>query len=221
MAELAKKFHFKKNGTDQQAKLYTTTAEAGSDHTPIKVDGATVYVALGPTSDSRATLGRMKKSNGSTVAVLTAGKPPYNKVSYTTAGTYTWTCPQGVTTAKVTVAGGGGGGYWNMYNIETGAFRWWQGGSGALVTQTVSVNAGQVYTVVVGAGGAQNGYVGTSYPGTKAGNGGTSSALGVSAQGGGGAGNGNGTSYGSGGGGGYGPSAGASGWVYIEYGGDI
>lgn len=219
MAELTKKFHFSKNGTDQQAKLYTTTAEAGSDNTPIKVDGATVYVALGPTSDSRATLGRMKKSNGSTVAVLTAGKPPYNKVSYTTAGTYTWTCPQGITTAKVTVAGGGGGGVmWISFDKSKsdGA----NGGSGALVTRTVSVNAGQSYSIVVGAGGQGKFYYNSS---GAAGNGGASSALGVSAQGGGGAStnNGNGISYGSGGAGGIFNSDGGAGWVYIEYGGDI
>lgn len=219
MAELTKKLNISKNGATQQAKLYTTTAEAGSTYQQFKVDNTNVYVSLGSSSDSRATLGRVKRS-GTEYAIMTSGKPPYNKVSYTTAGTYTWTCPAGVTTAKVTVAGGGGGGFIYLPNIETTSPDTYAGGQGALTTQTVSVTSGTTYSVVVGAGGIVGyGLMGTTNVYATAG--GTSSACGVSAQGGGAAARGsNGTSYGSGGAGGLAMN-GSAGWVYIEYGGDI
>lgn len=110
MAELTKKFHILKNGTNQQAKLYTTVAEAGSSYTPIKVDGSTVYIPLGATSDSRATFGRLKVSKGTEYAILSSGKPPYAESFYGSRGTYTWTCPAGVTRVRVAVVGGGCGG---------------------------------------------------------------------------------------------------------------
>lgn len=210
MAELAKKLYIKKGTTQQTAKIYSTTTEAGNAYVHLIVDGVHVYMPLGGTTDSRATIGRVKETSGTQFAILSSGKPPYHKDSYTSPGTYTWTCPAGVTTARVTVAGGGGGGaVYSFIKIS--------GGSGALITQSVSVSPSTTYTVVVGAGGA----IGPSQ-GHSASDGGTSSALGVSARGGGGATKNGGTSYGSGGAGGSdGMVNGSPGWVYIEYGGDI
>lgn len=105
MATLIKKQRFLKNGSAQTANIYSTTAEAGSDYIPTQADGVAGYVAIGSTTDSRATLGRIKKSSAAAeLAVLSTGKPPYNKVEYRTPGTYTITFPPGTTTAKVTVA---------------------------------------------------------------------------------------------------------------------
>lgn len=210
MAELAKKLYIKKGTTQQTAKIYSTTMEAGNAYVHLIVDGVHVYMPLGSTTDSRATIGRVKETSGTQFAILSSGKPPYHKDSYTSPGTYTWTCPAGVTTVRVTVAGGGSGGYQAMSTN-------YAGGSGALVIQTVSVTAGATYTVVVGAGGA----------GGKSGNwakkGGTSSAFNVSAKGGKGYDmEGPAISYGNGGAGGAaGNNPGSPGWVYIEYGGDI
>lgn len=110
MAELAKKLHFKKDGVEQTGKAYSTTAEAGAEYIPNKIDDVTCYVAIGNTTDNRATVGRVKKSNTAAErAILSTGKPPYTEQSWTTAGTYTWTCPQGVSRIRLAVCGGGGG----------------------------------------------------------------------------------------------------------------
>ena len=214
MAELNKTIHIRKGSTEQIVKLYTTQAEAGDAHSYIKVDGVQAYIPLGAENDSRATMGRVKDHTGNKFAILTSGKPPYHKDSYTSPGTYTWTCPVGVTTARVTVAGGGAGGC-------TAFFVKHPGGSGALITTNVSVSPNSSYSVVVGAGSA--GLVSTNVPNYPQ-NGGTSSALGIQAQGGKGyqGGGSPAQSYGDGGAGGAdGDHAGSPGWVYIEYGGDI
>ena len=109
MAELAKKLHLKKGTTEHLAKAYSTTAEAGAEYITNKIDGVTAYVPIGATNDSRATVGRVKKSGSAEKAILMMGKPPYTEKSWTTAGTYTFTVPQGVTRIRVAVCGGGSG----------------------------------------------------------------------------------------------------------------
>lgn len=237
MAELNKKLHIRKGSTEQTVKLYTTRAEAGGAHSYIKVDGVRAYIPLGAENDGRATMGRVKEHTGSQLAILASGKPPYHKDSYTTPGTYTWTCPAGVTTARVTVAGGGGGGLatkWKLVPIGTASYHGASGGKGANATSTISVIPSKTYTVVVGSGGSP--YISTnSKDGNSsryAGNGGISSFDSLTAKGGQGgyylrndATFHKGASYGSGGAGGStwdtGANAGGNGWVYVEYGGDI
>lgn len=180
MAELAKKIHIRKGSTEQTVKLYTTVAEAGDAFAYIKVDGVQAYIPLGAENDSRATMGRVKEHTGSQFAILTSGKPPYHIDSYTNAGTYTWTCPAGVTKAKVTVAGGGGGGL-ELTGRNTVIHK---GGRGALVTQTIDVNPHTTYTVVVGGGGAGQAKKYTVGPYTDCTAGGTSSFATLSARGG-------------------------------------
>lgn len=108
MAELIKKLRFKKNTTEQLAKAYSTTAEAGAEYITNKIDGVTTYIPIGATNDSRVTMGRVTK-NG-TKAILNSGKPPYTEKSWTSPGTYTFTVPQRITRIRVAVCGGGGGG---------------------------------------------------------------------------------------------------------------
>lgn len=108
MAELAKKLHLKKGTTEHLAKAYSTTAEAGTEYITNKIDGVTAYIPIGATTDSRATIGRVKKSGDAEKAILTMGKPPYTEKSWTTAGTYTFTIPQGVTRVRIALCGGGG-----------------------------------------------------------------------------------------------------------------
>ena len=75
--------------------------------------------------------------------------------SFTTAGSTTWTCPTGVTTATVECWGGGGsGGAGINGGGTTASSNAGGGGGGAYVIKAVSVTPGTVYTVVVGAGGA-------------------------------------------------------------------
>ena len=109
MAELTKMLHFLKNGSDQTAKVYSTTDEAGDNYVQCKIDGVACYVPLGATDDTMATNGRVIKG-GSAYAIKSQSKPPYTEISYTTAGTYTFTVPSGVNRMRVAVCGGGGGG---------------------------------------------------------------------------------------------------------------
>jgi hypothetical protein len=68
---------------------------------------------------------------------------------YTTPGTYSWICPQGVEAVSVLLVGGGGGG------MSTGSGGGNQGGGGGALAykNNIPVVAGQSYTVVVGDGG--------------------------------------------------------------------
>lgn len=234
MAELDKTLHIRKGSTEQIVKLYTTQVEAGDAYSYIKVDGVQAYIPLGDENDSRATIGRVKEHTGSQFAILTSGKPPYHKDSYTTPGTYTWTCPAGVTTARVTVAGGGGGGVAFRLTGLLGTDGSAPGGSGAMVISTIPVIPGHTYQVIVGGRGNPLVQISKRIQTGKASDGSPSSFHTLSASGGGGgeiigsspiykceAG----ASYGSGGAGGsawkVGANAGGNGWVYVEYGGDI
>lgn len=110
MAELVKKHHYKQNGVEQTAKTYSTIAEAGTEYIENKIDGVICYVAIGDTTDNRATVGRVKKSSiAAERAILSTGKVPYTEISWTTPGVYTWTAPGGVYRALVATCGGGAG----------------------------------------------------------------------------------------------------------------
>jgi hypothetical protein len=122
-----------------------------------------------------------------------------------TGAAQSWTAPPGVTSARVTLDGGQGGGVPNPDSPQQAA-----GGEGAAVTATIGVTPGAAYTVQAGGaapsdgsgaggynGGGPAGLAPASYPGPGGGGGGASDfALGTSmlavAGGGGGAG-GNGT----------------------------
>ena len=82
---------------------------------------------------------------------------------YSTPGTYTWTVPPCVTQITVQVWGGGGGGgsVWTRFDPTTNGptsneacVTAGGGGGGGFAQRTYTVVPGQVYTIVVGAGGA-------------------------------------------------------------------
>lgn len=228
MALLNAKLYVKRNGEAAvPCNLYSTTEEVGGEYVTVTASNTKAYAKLGGTSDAFCTQGRVKKGTN-TYAILSQAKPPYNKIEYRTPGTYTVTFPVGVTTAKSTVAGAGGGGAGNNWINEAPIAPGGNGGSGELITKNISVTPLSTLTIIVGSGGAGGHYWG--YPGSA---GGSSSIVNfVTARGGGGglSSNRNGTSYGNGGAGGLGGKrtdrgedgrAGSSGWVIIEYGGDI
>ena len=194
-----------------------------------------------------ASSGRIQKA-GVTYNIKTQSKPPYNKVEYRTPGTFTFTVPAGITTLLLTAAGGGGGRGGDcdlsIYPDGSGSIAsGGSGGTGQLVTKTVTVSSGSSYNVIVGAGGSSGSStrVTTKHRNTYAGdgkNGGTSSVGSLIKAAGGGGGTGgssqcaggdcynlyksehrvngrNGKSYSGG------AKEGKSGWVIIEYGGDI
>ena len=72
----------------------------------------------------------------------------YGESTFTTSGSHTWTCPSGVSSVSVVCVGGGGEAGTANSNDSTG------GGGGALAYKnSISVTAGNNYTVTVGAGG--------------------------------------------------------------------
>lgn len=221
-----------KKGTATWAvPIYDNTGEAGSAYSYIKVGGATGYIPLCSTSDSRATAGRIKEHTGTIFAIATSGTPAYQKVTYSTPGSYTFTVPAGVTKLRVEVAGGGGssgGGdfYWD--GDDKNYFRGGKGGNGAKINTSISVTPFSKITIIVGAGGTAPGFQqdgvdggSSSVPGVTAGGGGkgleskkyeNNRTDGANASNGlGGAGG----AYGDAAGGG---RAGSNGWVIIEYG---
>jgi hypothetical protein len=119
-----------------------------------------------------------------------------NVVSFTTAGSATWTVPDGVTSLAIAATGGGGG----------GAF--FPGGNGGVVTATLTVSPGDVLTLEVGGGGGTDGLTGGGGGSTNV-NAGTTNQ--IIAGGGGGAGIGSGGSGSGGNGGGNGTGAGSNG----------
>lgn len=104
MAELTKKLQVKVSGTTTPCKIYSTSAEAGTSYVRAKVDNVEAYIPLVAASDGRAS-----KVHIGSKCIATTGKPPYTEKSWTTAGTYTFTVPAGVTRIRVAVCGGGGG----------------------------------------------------------------------------------------------------------------
>ena len=107
MAVLTKKLNLQKTGSSTvSCNIYSTTTEAGDNYMSCTVDDVNGYIPLGTTSDSNATVGRVEKS-GTTYAIKSQSKPPYAEKSWTTAGTYTFTVPAGITRMRVAVCGGG------------------------------------------------------------------------------------------------------------------
>lgn len=71
---------------------------------------------------------------------------------YSSAGTFTWTCPDGVTSIDIECWGGGGGGSgsYDDEDLDRGGFG---GGGGAYSKSSLSVTPGVGYALIVGAAG--------------------------------------------------------------------
>ena len=80
------------------------------------------------------------------------GEPIQGAEEFTTAGTFSWTCPDNVTSVCVVAIGGGGGGS-GAYDGSNDNSRGSGGGGGLGYKNNISVTPGQSYTVVVGDGG--------------------------------------------------------------------
>jgi hypothetical protein len=160
---------------------------------------------------------------------------PPGQDAYTTAGTYTWIAPAGVTSVSVVAVGGG------SYFKSSGGTFYGGGGGGLGYKNTITVTPGSSYTVVVGSGEQDSYFISTAtvkggaasgngnpgtYTGDGGGNGGSGGVNSLANLGGGGAGGysgngGNGSSgigagaNGAGGGGGGAGDGGAGGGVGI------
>lgn len=109
MALLNAKLYVKRNGEAAvPCNLYSTTEEVGGEYVTVTASNTKAYAKLGGTSDAFCTQARVKKG-ANTYTILSQAKPPYTEQSWTSPGTYTWTCPQGVSRIRLAVCGGGGG----------------------------------------------------------------------------------------------------------------
>ena len=92
------------------------------------------------------------------VLALDAGSPksvaPAGQQTYTSSGTYNWTCPAGVTSVSVVCIGGGGGGGGRGDHVTNGSSGQGGYGGGLGYKNNISVTPGQSYTVVIGGGGS-------------------------------------------------------------------
>lgn len=109
---------------------------------PVVVSGLTAgtsYTFKAQATNASGYGGLSAASNSITATVITCA-------TFTTAGTFSWVAPTGVTSVAVAAIGGGTGGSNNCYGGG--------GGGGAVYKNGLSVTPGNSYTVVVGAGGA-------------------------------------------------------------------
>lgn len=137
---------------------YVATARKTSDGTIVSATGASSPITItGLTEFSAYTVVVAATNAYGTGPNSAASNSAYAQVqgqqAYTTAGTYSWVAPTGVSQVSVVAVGGGGAGAAPSY----GSGRAGGGGGGLGYNNAVAVTAGNSYTVVVGAGG--NGYV--------------------------------------------------------------
>lgn len=81
-----------------------------------------------------------------------------NTAIFDKPGTYTWTCPEGVNTVKLTMFGAGGSGA--AIGFENLNYAWGGFGGAYVAGKPVKVVPGTVYTIIVGKGG--DGVTGTT-----------------------------------------------------------
>ena len=142
--------------------LRSTSYTAGTSSTPgtgFKLAGNSsgtygpfsVTYMDGTTDAVAAEFGGNVKIGGYKAAVI-ANRIMGNTPTWATAGTYYWTCPEGITTVEITVGGSGGGG-----GGATTSYGGAGGGAGAVIKQICTVTPTVTYTIVVGAAGTAGG----------------------------------------------------------------
>lgn len=157
MAELNDKLYYKLNGVTDEITCYTTLAEVQNQGIPLKRAGVACYAKYGPESDANASQGNYKPAGGTAQKILKQAQIPYGEQSYTSAGTFTFTVPSGVTKLRITARGGGGGGGGGMVDTFDGNYICYSGGKGgpggSIYRRAVAVTPNTIYTVTVGGGG--------------------------------------------------------------------
>jgi hypothetical protein len=140
------------SSSNSNAPMYVNiTYGRGVDISSVPSAITTYSQAASSTSGSTGTIASQTLStptlitgSGTLSAPSTTGS-----VTFTSAGTYSWICPSGVTSVSVLCIGGGGGGYTPAPNNYGGG----GGGGGLGYKNNYSVTPGNSYTVVVGLGG--------------------------------------------------------------------
>jgi hypothetical protein len=138
---------------DPHLSLNTTTAEVSTTNS--------VDLAVSGFSVIQNATTNINVNNATYIYLSIASSSVLTDAVYTVPGTYSWIAPASVTSVCVVCVGGGGGS--NPDNVPSGAYG--SGGGGGLGWKNnISVTPGQLYTVVVGAGGTKA-YNGTNTSG--------------------------------------------------------
>ena len=138
----------------------TISYSANALPTGITISGSSITGTPGAAYSSSSLITATAATTGRTATrtvVWAVTAPIVGQVAFTTAGTYSWTAPAGVTSVcVVAVGGGGGGGHRNTSIDGNGNAAAGGGGAGAGLgwKNNIAVTPGQSYTVTVGAGGA-------------------------------------------------------------------
>jgi hypothetical protein len=149
------------SGSVQGFSLVGSTLDATSTLNGTQVQQAQI-LAPGISGGTAVSMTSTMTNTGGQILGYTSGS---SAPTYSTAGTYSWTCPTGITAIQVQCWGGGAGG--GGGNETSGGE---SGGGGEYAAEpSFAVTPGNVYTIVVGGGGSGGA---TGVPGT---NGGTSS----------------------------------------------
>ena len=130
------------NGTEYSINITdvnsTKTVEIPTNLNQIEIKDESSFDFLGPSVNVNYPLSYLEQY----VADGTSSNSGGN-AEFTTPGTYSWTCPTGVSSVSVVCVGAGG----------TGGYQWSSGGGGGGGLgwkNNIPVTAGQSYTVVVG-----------------------------------------------------------------------
>jgi len=153
------------------AVTFTAPSDVGggaiTGYSAVAIDSSSGATFSGTGSSSPVTVSGLTLGNTYTVKVAATnafGTGPQSAASnsvttvaqgqqaFTTAGTFSWIAPAGVSSISVVAVGGGGSGCLYLSNYNTGG-----GGGGLGYTNNYSVTAGNSYTVQVGAGGLPGG----------------------------------------------------------------
>ena len=155
MSILSQKLYIKKGSSTAACNIYSTAAEAGDK--ALRVGNG--YVALKPITDANATAGRVSVG-GVTYAIATkhesggGASVPYTEKSWTDAGNYSFSVPDGITRLRVALCGGGAGKGSLIGNGKNG------GNTSAFgITATGGHGGGVAWSK--GAGGEPNGHAST------------------------------------------------------------
>jgi hypothetical protein len=109
--------------------------------------------AVKSTTNSNETSGKVLTADGDgTSSWQAAGGGTARITSFTANGT--WTAPSGVTRAKFTIVGGGGGGY----GVGWASIQYRGGGGGGIAIVSAAVTPSTGYAITVGSGGTEGSY---------------------------------------------------------------
>ena len=188
-------FQFTSSGIDSIRSAGNLQLEVNGSTSPTLSITSAGYVGIGTSTPDQiltvagtlhVTSGGIEFPDGTVQTTTCTNVIPTNGSStWTTAGTYTWAVPSGVTRIIARIWGAGGGGGGSGWESSSDGYGGGGGGGGAYAMAFINVVPGQQLQVVVGAGGSGgSGGGGGVTSGGNGGNGGSSSVGSITVPGG-------------------------------------